>query len=173
MDFSLLMGDGRLWFIMTLAAAVSLLTTLIVAARPAAMRTGRVAMAFTISSLFFMATRFANLFYAPLLARYVDRAVKTGRPDVLHGQIEWVIVGSAIGALGAALLLPTFVELYSRGIRSMEYRQSMVRVLLRVARPGSVANQPRRSGAKLAANFASLLQASVLVGSMGALMRSA
>lgn len=137
MDFSLLMGDGRLWFIMALAAAVSLLTTLNVAARPAAMRTGRVAMAFTISSLFFMATRFANLFYAPLLARYVDRAVKTGRPDVLHGQIEWVIVGSAIGALGAALLLPTFVELYSRGIRSMEYRQSMVRVLLRVVRPGS------------------------------------
>lgn len=137
MSFSLLLGDGRLWFIMVLAAAVSLLTTLNVAARPAAVLTGRVAMAFTISSLFFMATRFANLFYAPLLARYVDQAVKTGKPEVLYGQIQWVIVGSAFGALGAALLLPTFVELYARGVRSMEYRQSMLRVLRRLAHPRS------------------------------------
>jgi len=137
MDPHLLL-DARLLFIVVLAGCVSMLTTLNVAARPAAIQTGRVAMAFTISSLFFMVTRFANLFYLPLLGAYVDKATRAGNAQalgVLYSQILWIVAGAAIGALASWLLLPTFVEIYRRGIQSLEYRQSMVRVLMRLARP--------------------------------------
>ena len=72
MDFALL-ADGRLVFICLLAGVVSMLTTLNVAARPAAVHTKQVALALAVSSIFFMFTRFANLFYLPILGSYVDK----------------------------------------------------------------------------------------------------
>lgn len=143
MNPSLLLHDSRLCFIVLLAAAVSLLTTLNVAARPAAVQTGRVALAFTISSLFFMVTRFANLFYAPLLGRYVGLAVqlKASDPnaiDTLYAQIQWIVVGASVGALGAWLLLPTFIRLYETGIGAMERQGSMLRVLLALPQPSGL-----------------------------------
>lgn len=133
MDPALLL-DLRLLFIVCLAGAVSMLTTLNVAARPAAVRTGKRAMANSVSQIFFTLTRFANLFYLPILATYVDEAVRSGRTDILYGQIQWVVLGAAGGALLSWLLLPTFVAIYERGIAAAENR-SMLRVLLSVPSP--------------------------------------
>lgn len=125
-----LLTDPRLAFIALLAGVVSMLTTLNVAARPAAVRTGQVALALAVSSIFFMFTRFANLFYLPILATYVDTAVRTGRVDVLYGQIQWVVVGAAVGAFLSWIMLPTFVAVYEAGIRAVQDHGSMVRVLM-------------------------------------------
>ena len=124
------MADGRLLFICLLAGVVSMLTTLNVAARPAAVKTKQVALALAVSSIFFMFTRFANLFYLPILGSYVDKAVRTGAVDVLYTQIQWVVIGSALGALMSWLMLPTFCAIYERGIVGVQSRGSMVRVLL-------------------------------------------
>ena len=129
MDFALL-SDGRLVFICLLAGVVSMLTTLNVAARPAAVHTKQVALALAVSSIFFMFTRFANLFYLPILGSYVDKAVRTGAVDVLYEQIQWVVIGSALGALMSWLLLPTFCAVYERGIAGVQSRGSMFKVLL-------------------------------------------
>ena len=130
-----LLTDPRLAFIALLAGVVAMLTTLNVAARPAAVRTGQVALALAVSSIFFMFTRFANLFYLPILATYVDTAVRTGRVDVLYGQIQWVVIGAAAGAFLSWILLPTFVAVYEAGIQAVQDHGSMVRVLLGVWTP--------------------------------------
>lgn len=129
MNFALL-ADGRLLFICLLAGVVSMLTTLNVAARPAAVKTKQVALALAVSSIFFMFTRFANLFYLPILGSYVDKAVRTGSVEVLYDQIQWVVVGSALGALFSWLMLPSFVAIYERGIAGVHNRGSMFKVLL-------------------------------------------
>jgi len=129
MDFHILL-DWRLIFIIALSAVVSLLTSATVATRLAALVTRRVAMAFTIYSIFFMITRFANLFYLPILGTYVDRAESSGDMSRLLLQIRFVIFGAAVGAVLAWLLLPTLVEVYGRAIASLERHQSMVKVLI-------------------------------------------
>lgn len=134
MNFALL-SDGRLLFIMVLAAAVAMLSTLNIAARPAAIRTKQVALALAVSAVFFMFTRFANLFYLPILATYVDRATRTGQTEVLYQQIQWVVVGAALGAFFSWILLPTFTAIYERGIRGVTARGSMLKVLLALPTP--------------------------------------
>lgn len=129
MNISLL-GDGKLLFIMALAAVVSMLTTLNTAARPAAIRTKQVALSLAVSAIFFMFTRFANLFYLPILGKYVDRAVQSGNVNVLYEQIQWVVLSSALGALFSWLMLPTFTAIYERGIASITVRGSMLKMLL-------------------------------------------
>ncbi len=107
-----LLADLRLLFVVLISAVVSLLGSLNIAARPAAVLTGRVATATTISSIFFMVSRFANMFYLPLMAGFVGEAVRTQNTESLLGQIRWVVVGSAGGTLLAWILLPNFVSLY-------------------------------------------------------------
>lgn len=134
--------DPRLLLVTLVAGLVSLLTTLNIAARPAAVRTGRVALAFTMSALFFMLTRFANLFYLPVLGAHVDHALlgldggrRVQALDLLYHQIQLIVVSSAVGALGAWLLLPTFIEFYRRGIEAIDRHKSLVRVLKRSLNP--------------------------------------
>lgn len=116
------LADPQLVAICVIAGLVSMLTTLNVAARPAAVRTSRVMLAFSVGGFFFLLTRFANLFYAPLMARFVDAAEKSGNLGLLSDQISWVLLGSALGGVASWALLPTFVELYGKSIYCLEYR---------------------------------------------------
>lgn len=134
MDFSLL-ADPSLVFISLIAGVVALATSLNIAARPAAVKTAKVMLAFTMANFFFMLTRFANLFYAPLMAKFVDTAASTGNTGLLAGQLRWVILGSALGGLASWIFLSTFIEIYRRGIVCIEHRQSLTKALLRLARP--------------------------------------
>ena len=134
MDFSLL-ADPSLVFISLIAGVVALATSLNIAARPAAVKTAKVMLAFTMANFFFMLTRFANLFYAPLMAKFVDTAATTGNTGLLAGQLRWVILGSALGGLASWIFLSTFIEIYRRGIICIEHRQSLAKALLRLARP--------------------------------------
>jgi hypothetical protein len=107
-----LLLDANLLFVVCLSAVVSLLSSLNVAARPAAVITGRSATASTIASLFFMVTRLANMFYLPLMAGFVGHAKEQNDLGGLYGQIQWVIMGAAAGAAISWILLPNFVSLY-------------------------------------------------------------
>ena len=120
---------------MAFAGFFSMATSLQVATRPAAVRTGMVATALTMGQLIFIVTRFGNLFYLPLLGNFVDKAANSGETDILMQQARWVIVGGAAGALVALLLLPSFVELCCRGVNSINSRKSMVKALLNLSRP--------------------------------------
>lgn len=131
-NFSLL-GDPLLLLIMAMAGFVSMCTSLQVATRPAAVLTGRVGTALSMGQLVFIATRFGNMFYLPLLGNFVDDATRSGDIDLLLSQVHWVVLGSAGGALIAFLMLPTFVELCTRGVPSVGHR-GMLGALLNLVR---------------------------------------
>ncbi len=132
MNFSLL-GDPLLLLIMAMAGFVSMATSLQVATRPAAVRTGNVGTALAMGQLVFIVTRFGNMFYLPLLGNFVDDATTSGNTSTLISQIQWVVVGAAGGALAAFLLLPSFVEMCTRGVPSVFHRR-MLGALLHLAR---------------------------------------
>ena len=134
MDFSIL-AEPRLLFVIAISAAVALLGTISVAARPAAVITGRVQLSLSVSQIFFMITRFANIFYLPLMASFVDQAVHRGKTDQLQAQIMWVILGSAAGALASWICLGNFVSLYRYGVEQIQAAGSTVRVMTRHLRP--------------------------------------
>ena len=133
--FNLLLHDWKLSFILIVSGVVTLLTSSTVASRPAAVKTGQVAMSMTIYQIFFMMTRFANLFYLPILGSYIDKATTTGNTDDLLLQIRTIIIGSCIGAAMAWILLPTLVNLFTKGINALDTYGSMIKVLLKTIHP--------------------------------------
>ncbi len=125
-------NDPRLLVLFLLSALISLLSSTTVATRISAIITKKVAMAFSIFSIFFLITRFANLFYLPYLGIYVDKAEQTRNLAILLSQIRFIVWGAAFGSILAFLLLPTFVEIYKEGIKALEKYNSMVKVLLKL-----------------------------------------
>ena len=69
--------------------------------------------------------------------RSLASATRTGKTSQLYGQIQWVVVGAALGALASWLLLPTFIEVYSVAVRCITHRGSMIGALMRMLRPAS------------------------------------
>lgn len=92
--------------VLVLAALVAFLGGVPVAARPAGVITGKVQTATSISYLFFILSRLANLFYLPVLAAVVGRC-----PDPYRMFVQ-VVQACAVGALLAWIALPALVRLY-------------------------------------------------------------
>ncbi|GAC1299903.1 MAG: lipid II flippase Amj family protein [Vulcanimicrobiaceae bacterium] len=118
------------------------------AARLAGVQTGRIGTSISLFNLFVTASRFANMFYAPLLGSISDTAGRTAVavPALAAAQIaqfEWqirgIVAAGTIGTLAGAILLPTFVYLFVRGVAAFERRGSIPRSLARLGDPRVIA----------------------------------
>ena len=91
--------DFRLVLLFGVSALISLLSCTTIATRIAAVNTKKVAMAFAVYNIFFLVTRFANLFYLPYLGIYIDRAEQTQNFLLLEQQIRFLIYGNLLEQL--------------------------------------------------------------------------
>jgi hypothetical protein len=115
------------------------------AARYAGVTTGRIATAISLFSLFVTASRLASLFLVPSLGVLADGVVRalprhaTSVPPELAArfdtQMRLIVASGSIGIALGALLMPLFLVLFTRGIRSFERRGSIPHGLARLLDP--------------------------------------
>lgn len=122
---------------MTLNCVVQALAIAAYAARLAGARSGRVATAISLFNIFATSSRFAQMFYMPMLGALSDRASFT-----TLGTYEWqlraIVFSGTGGAILGTLAIPTFVMLYLRAIRSLERNGSVPKAALGLFRPATV-----------------------------------
>ena len=123
---------------MGLNCVVQALAIAAYAARLAGARSGRVATAISLFNIFATSSRFAQMFYTPMLGALSDRAAFT-----TLGAYEWqlraIIFSGTAGAVVGTLAIPTFVMFYLRAIRSLERNGSVPKAALAMFRPATVA----------------------------------
>ncbi|MBV8424414.1 MAG: DUF2837 family protein, partial [Candidatus Eremiobacteraeota bacterium] len=116
------------------------------AARYAGVRTERIATSISLFNLFVTASRLAALFLTPSLGALADNATRPSvaaklgavPPDVVNAfdlQMRLIVAAGTVGTIVGAALLPTFIYLFTRGIRSFERRNSVFRALIRLGDP--------------------------------------
>lgn len=116
------------------------------AARYAGVTTGRIATAISLFSLFVTASRLASLFLTPSLGVLADRTARaaaaahaTSVPPALaarfDAQMRLIVASGSIGIALGAMLMPLFLVLFTRGIRSFERRGSIPHGLARLLDP--------------------------------------
>ncbi len=105
----------------------------------------RIATSISLFNLFVTASRLANMFYSPMLGSISDKASALARfgPEwtsiAVHQydlQLRVIIFAGTLGTAAGALMLPTFLHLYRRGIAAFERSGSVPRALLRLGNPG-------------------------------------
>jgi hypothetical protein len=116
------------------------------AARYAGVTTGRIATAISLFSLFVTASRLASLFLTPSLGVLADTVRDTAlrqhsvvaAPELVARfdvQMRLIVASGSVGIAVGALLMPVFLVLFTRGIRSFERRGSIPHGLARLLDP--------------------------------------
>lgn len=123
---------------MALNGVVQALAIAAYAARLAGARSGRVATAISLFNIFATSSRFAQMFYMPMLGALSDRAVFTSLASY-QWQLRAIVFSGTAGAVLGTLAIPTFVMLYLRAIRSFERNGSIPKAALAFFRPATLA----------------------------------
>jgi hypothetical protein len=127
---------------MALNCVVQALAIAAYAARLAGARSGRVATAISLFNIFATSSRFAQMFYTPMLGALSDRA-SLATSAMSLGTYQWqlrmVVFAGTLGAVIGTLAIPTFVMLYLRAIRSLERNGNVPKAALGLLRPATVA----------------------------------
>ena len=130
----------RFVLVLVLTMFIHLVLTMNYSIRLAGLRTRRLLTALSIFNVINLAASAANTVQAPLLTSLVEHAIMAGalqtgveagnqllleqvymeQLDELAGQLRLAILAATIGALSAALLTPTFINLFTRAIRLFE-----------------------------------------------------
>ncbi|MGB8908649.1 MAG: DUF2837 family protein [Candidatus Cybelea sp.] len=127
----------QLLLAMALNCVVQALSIAAYAARLAGARSGRVATAISLFNIFATSSRFAQMFYTPMLGALSDRASLTSL-GTYEWQLRAVVFAGTFGAVIGTLAIPTFVMLYLRAIRSLERNGSVPKAALGLLRPATV-----------------------------------
>lgn len=127
--------NWRVPFCMVLFAIINLLTVSTGAARLAGVYTKRIATALTLFNTFVLISRMANLLMVPEIGRLADIARKTHTIGYLALEYRLILGSAAVGCLLAIFLIPTFVEIFKRGIEAFERRNSLPQVFLGLIDP--------------------------------------
>lgn len=122
---------------MGLNAVVQALAIAAYAARLAGARSGRVATAISLFNIFATTSRFAQMFYSPMLGALSDQAA-FGAVERYQWQLRTIVFAGAAGAVIGMLAIPTFVMLYMRAIRSLERNGSVPKAFVAMLRPTTV-----------------------------------
>ncbi|HTU83310.1 MAG TPA: DUF2837 family protein [Candidatus Acidoferrales bacterium] len=123
---------------MALNCVVQALAIAAYAARLAGARSGRVATAISLFNIFATSSRFAQMFYTPMLGALSDRAAFTSL-GAYQWQLRAIVIAGTVGAVIGTLAIPTFVMLYLRAIRALERSGSVPKAALAMFRPATVA----------------------------------
>jgi hypothetical protein len=117
------------------------------AARYAGVITGRIATAISLFSLFVTASRLAALFITPAMGHLADTTAAAAVGPLHHlsvpepllaifgTQMRLIVASGTVGVLLGGLLMPLFLTLFVRGIRSFERSGSIPHALARLFNP--------------------------------------
>ncbi|MEC5147793.1 lipid II flippase Amj family protein [Chitinophaga sp. 212800010-3] len=112
-------------FILTML--INLITTLSYAVRIVGVRTGRIAITFSLFNILVLLSRTANTFQAPLLAKTVEDGLKH-QVTSNEAVFRYIILSCTIGSVLGAILIPTFRRLMTGAVANFSVHRSIPRL---------------------------------------------
>lgn len=106
---------------------ISLIGTLAYSVRLVGVRTGKIAISFTVFNILSLISRTAVTFQEPLLTNYVEKNLYSN--NLLH-IFNLIILVSGIAAIAGAFLIPTFQKIFSKGVMVFSIERSIPRLVI-------------------------------------------
>ncbi|MBO9727087.1 MAG: lipid II flippase Amj family protein [Chitinophaga sp.] len=113
--------------VLVLTLLINLITTLSYAVRIVGVRTGRIAITFSLFNILVLLSRTANTLQAPLLAKTVEQDLRlhlTSNALIFR----YIILACTAGTIIGAFLIPTFQRLLSRAVMHFSVHKSIPRL---------------------------------------------
>lgn len=133
------MLDLQLFIIIVLTFIIHLIGTLAYAFRIAGIRTGHIAIAFSLFNILVLVSRLSNSFQGPLLAKRVENAIQLPSAFDLTRDFSLILVSASLATLLGGLLIPTFQRFSAHAVESFQRKRSVPRLLIRSMSPTGLA----------------------------------
>lgn len=132
---------ARLLLVCIFTGVIHTIDALYYSSRISAVRVRKLGIALTLFNLLLLFSRFANTIQAPLTGSLVDRAIldfKNVPQATVLANLAWefryIILAATIGSVIGAILVPSFVEIFTRVLSVFEREGSIFRLSLRLFR---------------------------------------
>ena len=126
--------DLQLAAIIALTFVIHLIGTLAFAFRIAGIRTGQIAIAFSLFNAMVLVSRTSNSFQAPLLAKRVESSILGAEAD-LRWDFALILASASLATLAGGLLIPTMQRLATEAVASFKKRRNLVGLMLKTLTP--------------------------------------
>jgi Alternate to MurJ len=123
--------------VFVLTFVIHLISTLVYALRIAGIRTGRIALSLALFNVIVLASRTANTFQGPLLAKHVEQNILRNDLSSAESDFRWLLLAATLATIVGALLIPTFQRLFTKAIKAFDTHRSVPRLLLSGLSPAS------------------------------------
>nr|WP_283054474.1 DUF2837 family protein [Thetidibacter halocola] len=118
---------------------IHLIGTLAYAFRIAGVRTGHIALAFSLFNSLVLISRLSNAFQGSLLAKRVELAISEATTQALRHDFTLILLSASAATLLGGLLLPSFQRMATLAVAHFHRRRSMARLMLRTLSPAGAA----------------------------------
>jgi hypothetical protein len=115
--------------VIVLTFIIYIISTLSYSVRIVGVKTGRIAIAFAVFNIFALVSRTANTVQAPLLAKTIENNIKAENTQGLLFIFRWILVSTTIATIVGALLMPTFIKVFSKIVEDFSVKRSLAKVL--------------------------------------------
>lgn len=102
---------------------IHLVDTLAYSVRLNSVKSGQVALSFSLFNLFVLVSRTANMFQAPLIGSIIGLSIVHGIDPILD--MRKVILASTFGTIFGVFFIPTFLRIFEAGVRKLEITGSV------------------------------------------------
>lgn len=127
--------DIQLSAIIILTFVIHLIGTLAYAFRIAGIRTGHIAIAFSLFNAMVLVSRTSNSFQAPLLAKRVESSILDASSTHLHWDFALILAAASVATIVGGLMIPTVQRIATGAVASFKKRRNLARLMLKALTP--------------------------------------
>lgn len=131
-----------------LTAVIHMVDTLAYSVRLNSVKSGQFALSLSLFNLISLVARTANVLQGPLVGTIVDRSIKGNYDPIFY--FRGVILSSTAGTLLGIMLIPTFLNIFSKAVLKLEETGSVPGILVQalsvnnIKRIAKSASRPKR-----------------------------
>ena len=120
--------EKHLFQLMLLTMVIHLIDTLAYSVRLNSVKSGQVALSFSLFNVFVLDSRTANVFQAPLIGALIGLSSKVGLDPL--PEVRKVILAASIGTVLGIALIPTLLRLFSKAVARLELTGSVPSIVI-------------------------------------------
>ncbi len=119
--------NTQIFIVLFLNFIITIIGTLAYSVRLVGVRTGKIAVTYSVFNILTLISRIAVTFQLPILTKYVERNNNSGN---LLNLFNMIIVVSGIATFVGAFLIPTFQRIFYKGVLRFSVEKSLPRLIL-------------------------------------------
>lgn len=122
--------NTQIMIVLVLTFIIAVISTLAYSVRIVGVKTGRIAISFAVFNIFALISRTANTIQGPLLSKTIENNIKQGNSHGLLYMFRWILFSTTIATIVGALLMPTFIKLFSKAVDSFSIYRSIPKIMI-------------------------------------------